>query len=61
MKSLKKTLVLLVVLSMLLSAISPVFAATFNDEIDAAYWEHANKLAAVKVTIFITFDNSNCC
>ena len=49
MKSLKKTLVLLVVLSMLLSAISPVFAVKFNDEIPEAYWEHANKLAAVGV------------
>jgi len=52
MKSLKKTLVLLVVLSMLLSAISPVFAANYfadDAEIAEAYWEHANKLAAVGV------------
>jgi len=49
MKSLKKTLVLLVVLSMLLSAISPVFAASFTDEIPEAYWEYANKLRAVGV------------
>lgn len=59
MKSLKKTLVLLVVLSMLLSAISPVFATNFNDEIDEAYWEHANKLAAVGVITGDTNGNFN--
>jgi len=59
MKSLKKTLVLLVVLSMLVSAISPVFATNFNDEIDAAYWEHANKLAAVGVIKGDTNGNFN--
>ena len=47
MKSLKKTLVLLVVLSMILSAVSPVFA--FNDVIDEDYAEQANKMAAFGV------------
>ena len=47
MKSLKKTLVLLVVLSMILSAVSPVFA--FNDEIAEEYAEQANKMAAFGV------------
>ncbi|MBE5812566.1 MAG: S-layer homology domain-containing protein [Clostridiales bacterium] len=47
MKSLKKTLVLLVVLSMILSAVSPVFA--FNDVIAEEYAEQANKMAAFGV------------
>jgi hypothetical protein len=47
MKSLKKTLVLLVVLSMILSAVSPVFA--FSDVIAEEYAEQANKMAAFGV------------
>ena len=47
MKSLKKTLVLLVVLSMILSAVSPVFA--FSDVVAEEYAEQANKMAAFGV------------
>lgn len=47
MKSLKKSLVLLVVLSMVLSVVAPVFA--FNDTIPEGYEDQVNKIAAMGV------------
>jgi hypothetical protein len=57
MKSLKKTLVLLVVLSMILSAVSPVFA--FSDAIPEEYAEQANKMEAFGVFTGDTNGNFN--
>ena len=49
MKSLKKTLVLLVVLSMILSAVSPVFA--FSDAIPEEYEEQAKDMVKSQLVI----------